>query len=204
MYEFNTQSLNKNNEYRRRDWCKNVLVQIHRLPRDNQAVRAAHSCNSWWLGPLWSDSVIKLVSVLFGKCTTLVVTKFWPMETRLPCGDQWKAEKLGGFWRWPITRCFIKSYRAGLFIVHSINFRLNGEHWRAVQYCAILKARWKNILVPIKRKKLHEHQNHFGQTPKARWTNILNTEDYKGWQDTKHQGQADICAECRRQGWQSI
>ena len=25
---------------------------------------------------LWSDSVIKLVSVLFGKCTTLVVTKF--------------------------------------------------------------------------------------------------------------------------------
>ena len=51
-----------------------------------------------WLGPLRSDSVIKLVSVLFGKCTILVVTKCWPMETRLPCGgDSWKAEKLGAF-----------------------------------------------------------------------------------------------------------
>ena len=63
----------------------------------DQAVWAVHSCNKWWLGPLRSDSVIKLVSVLFGKCTTLVVMKFWPMETRLPCGDQWKAEKLGAF-----------------------------------------------------------------------------------------------------------
>ena len=27
-----------------------------------------------------------------------------------------------------IIRCFIKSDRAGLFIEHSINFRLNGEH----------------------------------------------------------------------------
>ena len=44
-----------------------------------------------------SDSVIKLVSVLFGKCTTLVITKYWPMETRLPLGDQWKAEKSGAF-----------------------------------------------------------------------------------------------------------
>ena len=101
----------------------------------DQAVRVVHSCNSWWFGPLWSDSVIKLVSVLFGKCTTLVVTKFWPMETRLPCGDLWKAEKLGVFRRWPITRCFIKSDRAGLFIEHFINFHLNGEHRRAVQYC---------------------------------------------------------------------
>ena len=76
----------------------------------DQAVRAVHSCNTWWLGPLWSDSVIfKLVSVLFGKCTTLVVTKCWPLIIRQPCGDQWKAEKLGAFWRWPITRCLIKS-----------------------------------------------------------------------------------------------
>ena len=84
----------------------------------------------------WSDSVIKLVLVLFGKCTTLVITKRWPMETRQPCGGQWKAEKLEAFWRWPITRCFIKSDRAGLIIGHSINFRLtcNGEHWRAVQF----------------------------------------------------------------------
>ena len=101
----------------------------------DQAVRAVHSCNSWWLSPLWSDWVIKLVSVLFGKCTTLVATKCWPMETRLSLGDQWKAEKLGVFRRWPITRCFIKSDRAGLFIEHSINFPHNGEHWRAVQYC---------------------------------------------------------------------
>ena len=70
----------------------------------DQAVRTVHSCNSWWLALLWSDSVIKLVSVLFGKCTTLVVMKCWPMVIR-----QWKAEKLGAFWRWPITRYLIKS-----------------------------------------------------------------------------------------------
>ena len=110
----------------------------------DQAVRAVHSCNSWWLGLLWSDSVIKLVSVLFGKCTTLVATKCWPMETRLPRGDQWKAEKLGDFRRQPITRCFIKSDRVGLFIEHAINFRLNGEHWRAVQSIIGLRCRRRN------------------------------------------------------------
>ena len=75
----------------------------------DQSVRTVHSCNTWWLALLWSDSVIKLVSVLFGKCATLVVTKCWPIVIRQPCGDQWKAEKLGAFWRWPITRCLIKS-----------------------------------------------------------------------------------------------
>ena len=79
------------------------------------------------LGPLRSDSVIRLVSVIFGKCTTLLVTKCWPMKTRLPCGDQWKAEKLGAFWRRPKTRCFIKSDRPGLIIKHSIYFRLNAN-----------------------------------------------------------------------------
>ena len=29
---------------------------------------------------------IKFVSVLFGKCSTLVATKCLPMKTRLPCG----------------------------------------------------------------------------------------------------------------------
>ena len=43
------------------------------------------------------NPVIKLVSILFGKCTTLVIMKCWPMVTGLPCGDQWKAEKLGAF-----------------------------------------------------------------------------------------------------------
>ena len=81
----------------------------------------------WWFGPLPSDSAIKLFSVLFGKCTSLAAMKCWPMENRLPCGDQWKAKKLGAFWRWPITRCFIKSDRAGLIIVHCINFCLNGD-----------------------------------------------------------------------------
>ena len=65
----------------------------------------------------WSDSDsiaaipgdFRSASVLFGKCTTLVVTKCWPMIIRQPCGDQWKAEKLGAYWRWPITRCLIKS-----------------------------------------------------------------------------------------------
>ena len=85
-----------------------------------------------WSGPIPSNSVIKLVSVLFGKCTTLAATKCWPMETRLPCGDQWKAMKSAAFWHWPITRCFIQSDRARLIINQSINFRLNAEHWRAV------------------------------------------------------------------------
>ena len=35
----------------------------------------AKPCSIWLLGPLLSDSVIKLVLVLFGKCTTLAVTK---------------------------------------------------------------------------------------------------------------------------------
>ena len=30
----------------------------------DQAVRTVHSCHSWWLALLWSDSVIKLVAVL--------------------------------------------------------------------------------------------------------------------------------------------
>ena len=48
----------------------------------DQAVRAMHSCNNRWLGPLWFNSVIKLVSVLFGKCTTLFLTN----------ADQWKPD----------------------------------------------------------------------------------------------------------------
>ena len=39
----------------------------------------SYCCHTAWsdsvIGPLWSNSVIKLVLVLFGKCTTLVVTK---------------------------------------------------------------------------------------------------------------------------------
>ena len=81
-----------------------------------------------WLGPLRSDSVIKLVTVFSGKCTTLVGTKCWLMETRLPWGDQWKAEKLlGAFWRWPITKCFIKSDRAGLILVTPYIFALTAN-----------------------------------------------------------------------------
>ena len=70
------------------------------------------------------------------------------MEIRLPCGDQWKAEKLAAFWRWPITRCFIKSERAGLIIDHSIIFCLDGEHWRAVQLMLLLSiwvAEWPTV-----------------------------------------------------------
>ena len=48
----------------------------------DQAVRAVHSCNTCGLGLLWSDLVIKLVSALFGKCTTLVATN----------ADQWKPD----------------------------------------------------------------------------------------------------------------
>ena len=149
----------------------------------DQAVRAMHSCNSWWSRPLWSNSVNELVSVLFGKCTTLMVTKFWPMETRLPCGDQWKAEKLEAFKRWPITRCFIKSDRAVLFIEHSINFRFNGEHWRAVQYllqCDLwatnnvlasdTSSSHDNHLCQVILKPLNAGQSHWSQYPKfLRW-----------------------------------
>ena len=129
----------------------------------DQAVRAVHSCNSWWLGPLWSDSVINLVSVLFGKCTTLVVMKCWP------CSDQWKAEKLGTFWRWPVTRCVIESDRAGLIIEHSINFRLNGEHWRTVQFAFVnfsVVYEFK-LMIWVLRPSLHGYHYHIS--------------DRKGW-----------------------
>ena len=70
----------------------NLLLQLctaHTAwSESDQAVRTVHSCNSWWLALLWSDSGIKLVSVLFGKCTTLVVTKCWPIVIRQPRGDQ--------------------------------------------------------------------------------------------------------------------
>ena len=100
----------------------------------NQLLQLCTARTIWSVSVIRSDSVIKFVSVRFGKCTTNVVTKCWPMETRLPCGDQWKADKIGAFWRWSITRCFIESDSVGLIIEYSINFRLNGEHWRAVQF----------------------------------------------------------------------
>ena len=67
---------------------QNILVRFGDLVRNKLYNR---------IGPKRSDSVIKLVLVLFGKCTTLTITKCWPMETRLPCGDQWQAEKSGAF-----------------------------------------------------------------------------------------------------------
>ena len=45
----------------------NQLLQLCTARTSDQAVRTVHSCNSWWLALLWSDSVIKFVSVLFGK-----------------------------------------------------------------------------------------------------------------------------------------
>ena len=113
-------------------WCRRLLVRTSYC----SYARPAQPGPIQWLRPLHFDSVIKLVSVLFGNYTILVVMKSWPMETRRPCdhcGSQWKAEKLGAFWHWPITRCFIKSDRAKLIIEHSINFRLDGEYWRTVQ-----------------------------------------------------------------------
>ena len=118
--------------------CLNQLLQLctARTARSesDQTVRTVHSCNSWWLALLWSDSVIKLVSVLFGKCTTLVVTKCWPMVIRQPSGDQWKAEKLGAFWRWPMTRCLIKSDSSQLNYRAHCKFCLIRQQSRAVQY----------------------------------------------------------------------
>ena len=100
----------------------------------DQTMRTVHSCNSWWLALLWSDSVIKLVSVFFGKCTTLVVRKCWPVVIRQSCGDQWKAEKLGAFWRWPITRCLIKSDSSKLNYRAYCKFCLIRQQSRAVQW----------------------------------------------------------------------
>ena len=65
---------------------KNQLLQLCTTGTawsdSDQAVQAVHRCNSWWLGPLWSDSVIKLVSVLF-----VNVLPSW-----LRNADQWKPD----------------------------------------------------------------------------------------------------------------
>ena len=66
------------------------------------------------------------------------------METRLSCDDQRKVEKLVALWRWSITRCFIKSDRAGLIIDHSINFRLNAN---IDGPCNLLDRQNKNVFV---------------------------------------------------------
>ena len=71
--------------------------------------------------------VNKTITVRFGKCTTLMVPKSWPMKAWLQDGDQWKAENLAGFCNWPITRCFVQSDRARLIIEHSTNFALSGN-----------------------------------------------------------------------------
>ena len=71
--------------------------------------------------------VIKTVTVRFGKCTTLLVPKSWPMKAWLQDGDQWKAENLAGSCNWPITRRFIQNDRARLIIDHSTNFALSGN-----------------------------------------------------------------------------
>ena len=99
---------------------------------NNQLLQLCMARTAWSASVIRSNSVIKLVSVLFCKCTTLVAKKCLPVETRLQWGDQWKAEKLVAFWRWPITRCSMKSDRARLIIEHSINFHLTSKHWRVV------------------------------------------------------------------------
>ena len=72
--------------------CKKTTIQTHiqgfRRLKMKPAIAAMHGPHSlvrfgdkvrnkfnYRIGPKRSDSVIKLVSVLFGKCTTLVITK---------------------------------------------------------------------------------------------------------------------------------
>ena len=71
--------------------------------------------------------VNKTIAVCFGKCTTLLVPKSWPMKAWLRDVDQWKAENLAGFCSWPITRCFIQNDRVRLIIEHKTNFALSGN-----------------------------------------------------------------------------
>ena len=66
----------------------------------------------------------KTITARFGKYTTLLVPKGWPMKAWLRDGDQWKAENLAGFCYWPITRCFIQNDRARPIIEHTTNFAL--------------------------------------------------------------------------------
>ena len=78
--------------------------------------------------------VTKTIRVRFGKCTTLLVPKSWPMKAWLRDVDQWKAENLAGFCNWPITRCFIQNDRARQTDYRAHNrFCLIRQHWRAVQ-----------------------------------------------------------------------
>ena len=71
--------------------------------------------------------VYKTITVRFGKCTTLLVPKSWPMKAWLRDFDQWKAENFAGFCNWPITRCFVQNDRARLIIEHTTNFALSGN-----------------------------------------------------------------------------
>ena len=58
---------------------RNQLLQLCTARTDwsDSVIRSETSfiTESYRIGPTRSDSVIKLVSVLFGKCTTLVITK---------------------------------------------------------------------------------------------------------------------------------
>ena len=69
----------------------------------------------------------KTITVRFGKCTTLLVPKSWPMKAWLRDVDQWKAENLASFCNWLITRCFIENDRARLIIEHTKIFALSGN-----------------------------------------------------------------------------
>ena len=96
---------------------------------ENQLLQLCTARTAWSDSVISSALVIKLVSVLFGKCTTLVVTKCWPMETGLPSGDPMKSREIRSFLeKLGETGCFIKSDRAGMNVEHSWNFCLNGDH----------------------------------------------------------------------------
>ena len=77
------------------DSVRNQLLQLCTARtawcESDQAVRTVHSCNTWWLALLWSDSVIKLVSVLsvnyYPRGYEMLtngnkITTWWPMKSR--------------------------------------------------------------------------------------------------------------------------
>ena len=62
-------------KYEYKNVCKPAIANMHgphSLVRFGDKVR---NKLNYRIGPKRSDSVIQLVSVLFGKCTTLVITK---------------------------------------------------------------------------------------------------------------------------------
>ena len=100
-------------------------------PRDYEMLTNGNQSTVWW--PIKSREIRSFFALWTD--ARRPVPRLWIRSAEVQGGTslgEW--EHNNNFLRWPVTRCFIKRDRAGLIIIdHSLNFRLNGEHWRAVQ-----------------------------------------------------------------------